>query len=79
MITATEARKNVMAYCNNQIDDVLAKISDEIEKASKEGDNAIRIYGHHYGEAMSRMIVKACRKKGYKMTSDCYGIIVSWR
>ena len=77
MITAAEARKNVMTYCNNQIDDVLARISDRIESASKEGDSAIRIYGN-YGEAMSKMITKACRKKGYIVTSDCMGLVVSW-
>ncbi len=77
MITATEARKNVMAYCNSQIDDVLARLSDRIESASKEGNNAIRISGD-YGKAMSKMIIKACRKKGYIVTSDCIGLIISW-
>lgn len=77
MITATEVRKNVMAYCNNQIDDVLARLSDRIESASKEGDSTVRISGD-YGEAMSKMIIKACRKKGYTVTSDCIGLIISW-
>lgn len=77
MITAKEARKNVMTYCNDHIDDILAKLSKEIEEASKRGVSGIRIF--EYDEEILKMIVKACRRKGYKVT-NLYGVVtVSWK
>ena len=77
MITAAEARENVMTYCNNHIGDILAELSERIENASKKGDTMIRVF--EYNEEMLKMITKACRRKGYKVT-NLYGIVtVSWR
>lgn len=83
MITAAEARKNVMTYCNSQIDDALIRISKEIEEASKKGDSRIKVI--EYNEEMLKMIIKACRRKGYKVTHTTtdpmlYNVaIISWK
>lgn len=77
MITAKEARENVMTYCNDHIDYILAKLSEEIEEASKRGASGIRVF--EYDEEILKMIVKACRRNGYKVT-NLYGVVtVSWK
>ena len=78
MITAAEARENLTTYCNNHIGDILAEISERIENASKNGDSMIRIF--EFNEEISKMITKACRRKGYKVTNYFDGVsIISWR
>lgn len=77
MITAKEARENVTIHCNNHIDYTLARLSEEIERASKNGDNMIRCIENN--EEMLKMIIKACRKNGYKVTNFNGVFIVSWK
>ena len=83
MITAVEARRNVMTYCNNHIEDALIRLSKEIEEASKRGDSRIRVI--EYNEEILKMIIKACRRKGYKVTHTTmdpmlYNVaIISWK
>lgn len=76
MITAAEARKNVMAYCNDNIDDRLAEISKRIEKASKDGDTAIVEY--FFNPKICKMTIKACKKNGYKVTNHQGRCVISW-
>lgn len=76
MITAAKARENVMTYYNNHIDDILAKLSEEIERVSKNGES--RIVCDEYNGKMLKMIIKACRRKGYTVTNCVYGCLISW-
>lgn len=77
MITAAEARENVMTYCNDHIGDILAELSERIENASKNGDSMIRVF--EYNEEISKTITKICRRKGYKVTNLDGISIISWR
>ena len=76
MITAAEARKNVMDYCNDGIDERLAEISRKIERASKDGTTYILEY--FFNPKICKMVVKACKKNGYKVTNSCCRCVISW-
>ena len=78
MITAREARRNVMAYCNDHIDCELAVLSERIEEASKKGTSSMSLYGYFYDPKMLKMIIKACKRKGYSVTKAGLSFTISW-
>lgn len=76
MITASEARKNVMDYCNNTINNRLDEISKKIERESKDGGTCIIEY--FFSPKICKMVTKACRRNGYKVTNAQGRCVISW-